>query len=132
MEPFARSVKDINKLFDALRGECGLSEAEIFRRVYGKNDFTYRKLFEFTKDVATCPEEVLYYLYTSAYPTPDGVSGKAIALTNVRAILFSAFTVKCSMDIAQVAIGNVRIDLCRRDISMSQKCLHTTQVSTVF
>lgn len=45
--------------------------------------------------------------------------------------LFSSFSMKCAMDLAEVFVGDVRIDLRRCDVGVTEECLHRTQVGTI-
>jgi len=45
---------------------------------------------------------------------------------------FAAFPVEGVMDVAQMLIGDVRVDLSCRDIGVAEEGLHRAQVSAIF
>ena len=61
------SAAEINALFDAVEHRLnptnteGLRERWIFERVFGQSQETLRRMFAFTKDVTTCPPEVITF-----------------------------------------------------------------------
>ena len=73
-EVLKMSANQINALFDAVEYRLnptnteGFRERWIFEQVFGESPETLRRMFVFTKDVTTCPPEVIVFCQQSLAP----------------------------------------------------------------